>query len=278
MQRSPARTRSCLWIAAAAALVALWSTGCASTRPPRKPPEERPVAAKDEPTHDQRLARMHYEVGVEHLSTGRTPEAVGELLESTRLNPNDEQAQLALAEAYRRSGRMVEAEQHLLRALQIKPDYQQAHLNISALYMQLERYQEAVPHAQHLIDDPTYPYPWRALTNLGWAELQLGRLDSAAQHLAVALDYKPDYWPARLNLGILQAQRGNRAEAVQQFERVLEAQPGPLAEAEVRYRLAELRVAMGDRAAAIDQLTRATDLHPSGPWGKRSAEYLKSLQ
>ena len=278
MQRNPARTRSRLWIAAAAALAVLWSSGCASSRPPRKPPEEHPVEGKNEPSHEQRLARMHYEVGVEHLSAGRTPQAVGELLESVRLNPNDEQAHLALGEAYRRSGRMAEAEQHLLRALQIKPDYQQAHLNISALYIQLERYPEAIPHAQHLIDDPTFPFPWRALTNLGWAELQLGHLDSAAQHLAVALDYKPDYWPARLNLGILQAQRGNRTEAVQHFERVLEAQPGPLAEAEVRYRLAELQVAMGDRAAAIDQLTRATDLHPSGPWGKRSAEYLKSLQ
>jgi Tfp pilus assembly protein PilF len=272
------RTRTLLWIAAAAALVALSTSGCASTRPPRKPPAEPQVEGKNEPTHDQRLARMHYEVGVEHLSAGRTPQAVSELLESVRINPNDEQAQLALAEAYRRSGRMAETEQHLLRALQIKPDYQQAHLNISALYIQLERYQDAIPHAQHLVDDATFPFPWRALTNLGWAEIQLGRLDPAAQHLAMALDYKPDYWPARLNLGILQAQRGNRVEAVGHFERVLEAQPGPLAEAEVRYRLAELQVAMGDRAAAIDQLTKATDLHPSGPWGKRSAEYLKSLQ
>ena len=276
MQR--VRTRSLLRITAAAALVALSASGCASSRPPRKPPVERPVEGKNEPTRDQRLARMHYEVGVEHLSAGRTPQALSELLESARINGNDEQTQLALAEAYRRSGRMAEAEQHLIRALQIKPDYQQAHLNISALYIQLERYQDAIPHAQHLVDDPTFPFPWRALTNLGWAEIQLGRLDPAAQHLSMALDYKPDYWPARLDLGILQAQRGNRVDAVRHFERVLEAQPGPLAEAEVRYRLAELQVAMGDRAAAIDQLTRATDLHPSGPWGKRSAEYLKSLQ
>ncbi|HTY17835.1 MAG TPA: tetratricopeptide repeat protein [Myxococcota bacterium] len=278
MLRSRGRARTLPWIAAVAALAALPTFGCASSRSPRQQPPETQVEGKNEPTHDQRVAHMHYELGVEHLSAGRTPQAISELLESARINPNDEQTQLALAEAYRRSGRMLEAEQHLLRALQLKPDFQQAHLNISALYIQLERYQDAIPHAQHLIDDPTFPFPWRALTNLGWAEFQIGRLDPAAQHLAMALDYKPDYWPARLNLGILEAQRSNRAEAVRQFERVLEAQPGPLAEAEVRYRLAEIRIAMGDRAAAIDQLTKATDLHPSGPWGKRSAEYLKSLQ
>ena len=257
-----------------------WTTGCASTHPPRPRPEETAQSkpAANEPTEAQRRAQMQYQVGVQYLQEGRTPEAIGALLQAVRLDPTDASAELALAEAYRRTGRLAEAEQHLLRALQLKPDYQQAHLNISALYIQLERYDQAIAHAQVLIADATFPYPWRALTNLGWAELQLGRLDAAAHHLGQALDYRAEYWPARLNLGILEAQRGNKPAAIQCFERVLEAQPGPLAEAEVRYRLAELQLALGERAAAIEQLTKATDLHPSGPWGKRSAEYLKSLQ
>ena len=278
MHQSSARIRSRLLAASAAACFALGAPGCASTHPPKPPAAEPASHSANEPTALQRRAQMQYQIGVQHLQEGRTPEAIGALLEAVRLDPNDAQSQLALAEAYRRTGRMPETEQHLLRALQIKPNYQQAHLNISALYIQLERYDEAIAHAQVLLADATFPYPWRALTNLGWAELQLGRLDPAAQHLGSALDYRPDYWPARLNLGILEAQRGNRPAAVQHLERVLEAQPGPLAEAEVRYRLAELHVALGERAAAIDQLTKATDLHPSGPWGKRSAEYLKSLQ
>jgi len=264
--------------AAVAGCLLGWATGCASSQPPKASEEARSKAVPSEPTEAQRRARMQYEIALQHLQAGRTPEAIGELLQAVRFDPTDAQAELALAEAYRRTGRLAETEQHLLRALQLKPDYQQAHLNIAALYIQLERYDQAIAHAQVLVADATFPYPWRALTNLGWAEIQLGRLDAAAQHLGQALDYRTDYWPARLNLGILEAQRGNRGVAIQCFERVLEAQPGPLAEAEVRYRLAELQVALGERAAAIEQLTKATDLHPSGPWGKRSAEYLKSLQ
>jgi type IV pilus biogenesis/stability protein PilW len=275
------RVSSARLLAAAAATGCLlgWTTGCASTQPPKPRAEESPSkTAPNEPTEAQRRARMQYEIAVQHLQAGRTPEAIGELLQAVRYDPTDAQTEVALAEAYRRTGRLAETEQHLLRALQLKPDYQQAHLNISALYIQLERYDQAIAHAQVLVADATFPYPWRALTNLGWAEIQLGHLDAAAQHLGQALDYRVDYWPARLNLGILEAQRGNRPVAIQCFERVLEAQPGPLAEAEVRYRLAELQIALGERAAAIEQLTKATDLHPSGPWGKRSAEYLKSLQ
>jgi type IV pilus assembly protein PilF len=254
--------------------------GCATSQGPGTDAASAAVRA-DRPapeTEAERRARVHYEVAIDRLNEGRTPEAIGELLLAVRLAPNDRQIRLALAEAYRRVGRFPEAEQHLLAALKIDPNYQQAHLNLSALYIQLQRYPEAIAHAQRLVDDPTFPDPWRALTNLGWAEFKLGRLDQAAHHLQLAVDYRDDYWPARLNLGILEAQRGNRSGAIENFERVLGANPGPLAEAEVRYRLAELYVAMGDKKTAIQQLTRASDLRPSGPWSKRSAEYLQSLQ
>jgi tetratricopeptide (TPR) repeat protein len=106
----------------------------------------------------------------------------------------------------------------------------------------------------------------------------MGRLDAAQAHLALAVDYRPDYWPARLNLAILEAERGNRDEAILHFERVLEGKPSALAEAEVRYRLAEQLLSRGDKIAAVRQLNVASDLQPSGPWSKRSAEYLKTLR
>jgi tetratricopeptide (TPR) repeat protein len=254
--------------------------GCATGDKPKPKPKPTAAAARTapQPTDAQRRARMHYEIGIERLRTGRNPEAIGELLQAVRLTPNDKAVRLAIAEAYRRGGRVTETEQHLKAALEIDPEFQQAHLNLSALYIQLEQYEAAIPHCQRLLEDATFPHPWRALTNLGWAELKLGRLDGAAEHLGLALDYRDDYWPARLNLGILDAERGRRTEAIANFERVLVAQPGPYAEAEVRYRLAEQYESLGDRKAAVAQLTKAADLRPSGPWSKRSAEYLESLR
>ena len=267
-----------LLVALMLATAACGLAACATPGGAKRSPTATTQDGETEFKEAQRRARMHYELGIDRMRDGRNPEAIGELLQAVRLDAQDEKSQLALAEAYRRGGRFPEAEEHLRAALVIKPDFQQAHLNLSALYIQLERYELAIPHAQRLLDDATFPHPWRALTNLGWAEFKLGRFDEARRHLTLALDYKEDYWPARLNLGILDADRGNRAEAVQHFERVLGSQPGPLAEAEVRFRMAELLVSLGDRKSAIQQLTRVSDLRPSGPWGKRSAEYLESLQ
>ena len=283
--RSPLVSRLGTLVPAAALAVALGATqiGCATARGSGSSSSTRPSPSAEsataaEPSEAQRRARMHYEIALDRMNTDRNPEAIGELLMAVRLDPNEKNVRLALAEAFRRAGRIDDTEEHLLAALQIDPNFHAARFNLAALYIERERYEEAIAQATVLLDDPTFPRPWRALTNVGWAEYKLGRLDEAALRLRRALDYREDYWPARLNLGILEAERGNREEAVEHFERVLESPSGPFAEAEARYRLAELYLAMGDRRGAIAQLNKASTLRPGGPWGKRSAETLQTLQ
>ncbi len=283
--QNPLAARLATLVPAAALAVVLGATqiGCATARGSgsssvarQSVSGERSAAA--EPSEAQRRARMHYEVALDRMNTDRNPEAIGELLMAVRLDPDDKNVRLALAEAFRRAGRIDETEEHLLAALRIDPNFHAARFNLAALYIERERYEEAIAQATVLLEDPTFPRPWRALTNVGWAEYKLGRFDEAARRLRLALDYREDYWPARLNLGILEAERGNRAQAVEHFERVLETPSGPFAEAEARYRLAELYLAMGNRPGAIAQLNKASTLRPGGPWGKRSAETLQTLQ
>jgi type IV pilus biogenesis/stability protein PilW len=289
MDQLTPRFRAVTNFALATAFAVGSALGCATATPP----DAKPVAASPptslgasqpnrldrnvEQTEPQKRAQMHYQMGVDHLRQGRSPEAIGELLNAERFNPADEKVQFALAEAYRQQGRNAETEAHLIRAIQIRPNYHEARLNLAAFYIQAERIEEAIPLLKQLVAEPTFPAPWRALTNLGWAEYRLGRLDEAHQHLTLAVDYRPDYWPARLNLGILESEQGNCAEAIQHFERVLEGKLSPLAEAEVRYRLAEQLVSLGDKKGAVRHLTVASDLRPNGPWSKRSADYLKTL-
>jgi type IV pilus assembly protein PilF len=281
-------------IAIAASLTLGSAFGCATTKAPDAAPQQ-PVASSPpvrmapatpddgiakppQLTDAQKRAKMHFQMGLDHLRQDRAPEAIGELLTAERFDPLSAEVQFALAEAYRQSGRTPEAEAHLTRSLQLNPNFHQARLNLAAMDIQAERYDQAIVLLNQLLDDATFPSPWRALTNLGWAEYRLGNLDAAEQHLTMAVDYRPDYWPALLNLGILEAERGNRDAAIQHFQRVLEGKPSPLAEAEVRYRLAEQLVSAGDKIGAVRQLNVASNLQPSGPWSKRSAEYLKTLE
>jgi tetratricopeptide (TPR) repeat protein len=227
---------------------------------------------------DESRARAHQSVGTTSLREGRIALAIRELRAAEQLNPQEKWIQLTLAEAYRQKGLLNDAETHLLKSLAIDPEFQSAHLTLSGLYVQLERYPEAVEHAQLLIDDPTFPKPWEPLTNKGYALMQLGNLGEARKALELAVDYHDHYWPAQLNLGILDAQEGRRLEAMERFDRVLDLGAGPLAAAEANFRLGEIYISLGDRERAVEHLVAASSQRPSGTWGKRSEDTLEKLR
>lgn len=256
--------------AALCILAVLLLGACAST-------SAEPELSAQQESDLTRRAAMHYDIGVQRLKEDNVPVAIREFLMAVKYQPESPSVRLALAEAYRRRGRLAETEAHLLKAVELDPAFQRAHLNLSGLYSGMGRFEEARTHAQVLADDPTFSWPWIALTNLGWAQYKLGEVVSARQNLSLALDYREDYWPAHLNLGILEAEQKRRPEALEQFRHVLAVQPGPHAEAETHYRMAEQHIALGERERAILHLTESANRKPSGTWGERSNEALRRL-
>ena len=242
-------------------------TGCATAKP-----ETPAISAADESR-----ARAHQNVGTTHLREGRVPLAIRELRAAEELNPNDRWTQLTLAEAYRLKGLNADAESHLLKALVIDPKFQDARLTLSGLYIQIGRYRDAIEQAQLLIDDPTFPQPWTALTNKGYALLKLEKRAEAREALTAAVEYNERYWRAQLNLGILDAEEGKRTDAIERFQRVIEL-ASPLGSAEANFRIAEIYISLGNREQALEHLVAASSQRPSGPWGKRSEDYLKRLR
>jgi len=223
-------------------------------------------------------ARSHYDIGVDHVSNGRVEIGLREFLAAAALAPRNAQYQHALGAAYVQKEHYVEAEQHLRRALEIAPEYHDARFNLSVLLLGLGRFEEARVEADRLYADPTFPGPWQALSNRGWAEYKLGRVEEARETFALTRKFNPVYWPALLNLGILESEQGRRPEAIQLYEAVLAQRPGPGAEAEVNYRLGEIYVSLGKRSRAVEYLTAAVVKAPSGRWGKKSEEALKLLR
>ena len=225
------------------------------------------------------------DVGIDHLAAGRTAMAIRKLQQALAMNPDDPETVLWLGEAYRRKGLLSRAEEQLLEAIELSSDdpsgrtHQETILNLSALYIQMKRYDDAIAQSELLIQDPTFSSPWRALTNRGWAQFQLGDYDDAQASYDDALDFFPMYWPARLNLGILEQKRRNYVEAVRQYELALETNRlGADAIAEVNYRLAEVYVALGRRGRAIEHFSVAVEQSPYGEWGTQSKSYLELLR
>jgi Tfp pilus assembly protein PilF len=239
--------------------------GCATTSPEAK-------------AEGQRKARSHYELAMNHMREGRTGLAIGELQTAQQLDPSDPWVELALGEAYRLKARNEDAEAHLKRALHLHPGFQAAKLNLSALYIGMERYEETVTLSKELLADATFPVPWKALTNQGYAYYKLGRRTEAHESLENAVQYNDSYWPALLDLAVLEADEGRQLEALEYLDKVLAQKPGPLAEAETHYRMAVAYISLGNRDKAVHHLSVAIETRPSGEWGKRSADYLKRLR
>jgi len=265
--------------AAASAVLALGALGCAST--PAEP--SRTVAAAKAKSdlnefEKETRSRAHYDLAVDHLAKGRTAQALREFMAALEYRPDDPWIHLGLGECYRRSGLFEKAEHHLLQAAELKSGFQTAQLNLSALYVHMKRWDDA-PRSTHTpFTAPSRPAPWRAYKILGWDHLKAGRLEAARKALDQATSYDDRFWPAHLNLGILEAEAGSQLDAVRHFEQALAVGPGPFAEAELRYRMGEVFVSLGNRDRALEEFTVAADLEAGGPWRKKSQDYLKLLR
>ena len=258
------RTRST--VLGMVALLTLGSTGCATTNKQA----EADLAA--------RKATSHLNLGADHLDKGRAALALREFLTAEKLDPENPRVQYALGEGYLARQKPEEAEAHYLKALALNPEYHEAKLSLSALYIVSERYDDASRACQELVDDPTFPAPWRALANRGWSEYKLGRIQVARETLELALDYAPEYWPAVLSLAVIESEQGRRREAIALLERLIEIGPPDRVQAEANYRLAENYIALGRRDRAVGHLTTAAARAPEGEWARRSKEYLRLLQ
>ncbi|TSD00143.1 MAG: hypothetical protein Greene101449_304 [Candidatus Peregrinibacteria bacterium Greene1014_49] len=144
-----------------------------------------------------------------------------EAFEKDPMNPN---AHLVLGIIAATEGRMGEAEGQYQTALQIAPKFSPAYLNLGALYSATRRYDEALAVLdQGIVIDPFAP---QAHFNRAVVLQKMNRMTEARSGYAKAIDFAPSFIAARINLGILEANRGQTNKAIEQFEAVLGYDPG----------------------------------------------------
>jgi Tfp pilus assembly protein PilF len=262
-KQSPPNAVPIVWLCV---LALLFGIGCANST--RGPEEELRL----------KQASSHFNLGMDYLRKDRVALGLREFLLAESFDPKSPRIHHALGNAYLMRRKPVEAEQHYLRALEIEPTYHEARLNLAILYSQLSRYEESVAQNSILVDDATFPDPWRALANKGLAEYRLGQLEEARRTLELGFDYRDDYWPTLLYLGILEVEEGRRLEGLSFFRQVLEQEPGLEVQAQANYRIGEIYIVLGKRERAMGYLKAAIVQTPGGPWGAKSEEYLNLLR
>ena len=137
---------------------------------------------------------------------------------------NNFAAHLNLGMALAKQGELDRAIEHHRRALQLRPGDAMAHINMGMELALQHKNAEAIKHYQEALRiDPNQPV---AYNNLGAAMLSMGGdINEVMEQFRRALQIKPDYANARLNLASMLMAQGKFDEAKQHYRQILQFNP-----------------------------------------------------
>jgi tetratricopeptide (TPR) repeat protein len=164
-----------------------------------------------------------YVRGVQAYQQGDRDQAVRDLLDATRANPELRMAHSLLGDLYRDEGNYQAATPHYETLIRIDPYGAENHYRLGVTYQFLARLQDAA--ASYLRALQLNPRDMRSNMNLGLVYLTLNQLDDAVTYLERATQLAPDSAVAWSNLGVALDARGSTVLAEAAYRRSLELSP-----------------------------------------------------
>jgi len=179
--------------------------------------------------HDPKMAGAHVNLGLLYAQTSRTAEAVTQLENALRIEPNRRDAVTALAGLLRTEARTVaatnpeEALSYLVKARKVAPedpdvlcDFGMVALRVNLNNDAAEAFRSALANRQ---DDPA------ALYGLGRAQIGLAKYQDARATFEHYLKLKPSDPSARYAMGLALAALQQPEDAKREFESSIQLQP-----------------------------------------------------
>ena len=191
----------------------------------------------------------------------RTEDVVRVLNRCIEVEPNRSHVYFALAQALERLGRLQDVVGVYAQLCMLQPGLASAHFNRGFYLRRVGRADEAADAYRTAIDlgiDGAAD----AWSNLGMVLGDLERHDEARAAFARALEIDPNWVAAHYNLGLLHEEFGERAAALECFERVLAIDPD---HHDAFARIVYASVGQGDDTALADRVRlrlQRADLEP----------------
>jgi tetratricopeptide (TPR) repeat protein len=242
----------------------------------------------------------HYELGRALFDMGRWTEAEQELRQSIKLNPDNPEPHYSLGFILGRQERFAEAIMEYEETTRLKPDHDDAYddlgiaysmlgyyekaikayeaalrinpaapgmllLCLSSAYVQCQRWNEALQTSERLIG--IKPEEEDGYLNLAIAYSALDRDAEAIEVYQEALRINPDSFYAIANLGLSYLKTEKLQEAVAAFKQSINLYPKEAEalkqESDVRVRLGETYMKLGNLSAAREQLRILSEADPN---------------
>jgi tetratricopeptide (TPR) repeat protein len=192
------------------------------------------------------------------------PKAMLSISEALRLDPDQEQVHMALADMYKATGQVDSAIEELRRAVALKPKDDQPHLALATILAEQGRFDDSIREARHAIDlRPSYGQNHAAL---GYAYYRKGDYASAISAYRRATELQPDNPRVFQMLGTAHQANGDADQALENYRRAIAIRPDSRSYANI----GSLQSMQGRFTEAARAFEEAVKLEPGSPAAQRS--------
>jgi len=184
--------------------------------------------------------------------------------EALRLDPDQSEVRLSLAQLLRGTGRPDDAISELRRVLDKQPNNDEAHRLTGQILADKTQFDAAIREFQEAIR--LRPEYWRNHNALATAYYKAGRLDAAARAFRRVTELRPNNAWGFLNLGTTYLQLGDFRGALDNLEKSIAIEPDAFAYANI----GNIHYWKGDYDAAARSHRQAIKLLPGEAWLHRN--------
>ena len=234
-----------------------------------------------------RQAESEYDVARDlWLRRGKPREALEHALKASALDDRNAEIAHLVALLYldfcsrsEADCRLPEAERYARRAIELEPSFREAKNTLAVVMIHQRRAGKAVELLVPLTEDILYQTPENAWGNLGWAYLELGKLDNAIDALRRSIAAQPQFCVGNYRLGLAYERRSELPLAAEAFTRALETTaPGCSGLQDAWAGRARVRLRTGDAAGAREDLERCLELSRGTKTGKECSSMSAKLK
>lgn len=236
----------------------LMAAACVSTTTGDVPPE----------TSAREAAQNYYRLGVRYYRNGNYEFARDRLERAVELDPRHAKAHSTLALTYVELDNMRLASEHFERSVRLASSDVDVRNAYAVFLCQRRRFDEAREQFERALRLPENDDPEIVLTNAGVCMSQKPDAELAEEYFRRALEEKPGYGEALLQLSLLKRGEGDHLAARAFLQRYLSRNT---ATPTVLYLLVEVEKALGDQRASGEYAMRLLREFPESP----EAEHLR---
>ncbi len=205
------------------------------------------------------LAAAYKNLGNALQAGGKIDEAIRSYSKAVEIDPQFAEAYANLGSMLGMQGQMEKAIAYFQKALEIKPNIAAVHWNLGNALNKVKRISEAIACWRRAAEYNPQQFSAEAINDRGSMCAQAGKFAEAMDNYQRAIQIKPEFALAYLNLGTVLQKQGKLDDAIAQFNKVLELKPDCI---EAYGKLGNLLIGREKFDEAIAQYQKVIQIQP----------------